>query len=214
MSTAPSGGGAGALRLLAAGDQTYDLITGWLRSYVVQPHPQLGRPGGVCPFVGQALAAHKVSIAAYRFGGEPDLDRMASALEQGVECFTELGRQNAEPELLSLIITFPDLGPEHWHLIDAGHSASKTRFVEDSLMLGQFHPACEAPAAHNPAFPVNRAPIPLMVIRHMAVHDILFLEQDPAWVEHYITWMARRGVTLSHPAYRRRLERASGRSTR
>jgi len=211
LSARTMSGGAGSLRLLAADDQTHELISQWLRSCITRPHPELGRPGAVCPFVAPALATDKVTIAAYRFGAEPSLERMTRALEQAIECFRELVREQDEPDLVSLIVAFPDLGPAHWRLIDDGHSANKTRFVADGLMLGQFHPACEAPAAHNPAFPVNRAPIPLMVIRHMAVHDILFLEEDPVWVEHYTAWLARRRITLNHPLYRRRFEQALGR---
>jgi hypothetical protein len=211
MSAPTTSGDADSLRLLPADHQTHELISQWLRSYVARPHPELGRPGAVCPFVVQALATHKVSIAVYRFGAEPNLERMSRALKQGIECFRELVRED-EPDLASLVIAFHDLGPEHWHLIDDGHSANKTRFVEDGLMLGQFHPACETPAAHNPAFPVNRAPVPLMVIRHMAVHDILFLAENPVWVKHYTAWLARHRITLNHPLYRQRFEQALGKS--
>jgi heptaprenyl diphosphate synthase len=212
MNARTSSGGAGSLRLLTAGDQTHELISHWLRSWVARPHPELGRPGAVCPFVAQALATDKVSIAGYRFGAAPDLERMTRALEQAMEYFPELLREEDKPDLVSLVVAFPDLGPEHWHLIDDGHGANKTRFVEDGLMLGQFHPACETPAIHNRAFPVNRAPVPLMVVRRMAVHDILFLEEKPVWVEHYTAWLARRRITLDNPLYRRRFEQAVQRS--
>jgi hypothetical protein len=212
MSKAASGW-TGPLCLLPAGDETRELISGWLRSYVARPHPELGRPGGVCPFVGQALATGKVFIAGYQFDAEPDLDRMTRALGQGMECFRQLAAQQDDSELVSLIIAFRDLTPEQWHLIDDGHRANKSRFVKTGLMIGQFHPACEAPAAHNPAFPVNRAPVPLMVIRQMAVHDILFLDEDPVWLEHYSAWLQHRSLILRHPMYRQRLEQALERST-
>ncbi len=57
-------------------------------------------------------------------------------------------------------------------------------------MIGQFHPECAAPAARNGGFPVNRAPIPLLVFRRMAVHDILFLAEDPQWFHSYRTRFA------------------------
>lgn len=202
----------GTLRLVAAGDPLHEQVGEWLRSYVARPHPELGRPGAVCPFVGQALATDKISVAAYWFGAEPDADAMAGALAEATECFRELVRAETEPDLVSLVVAFPELGPEQWHLIDEGHRAAKPGLVAAGLMLGQFHPECAAPAAHNPAFPVNRAPVAAMVIRLMAAHDILFLEESPVWVEHYTDWLARRRITLKHPVYRRRFERALGRS--
>lgn len=201
------------LRFLDAGEPASQLISSWLRSYVTKPHPELGRPGAVCPFVGQALAGHKVSIACCELGAEPQQEHMLSALEQGANWFHEQARGADEPDLTSLIVAFPDLAREHWHLIDDSHREVKTRFVESGLMLGQFHPECEAPAAHNAAFPVNRGPVPLMVIRRMAAHDILFLEGNPVWVGHYTAWLARRKITVSHPLYRQRLDQALGKGT-
>lgn len=198
------------LRLLGPDDPTHELISDWLRSYVIRPHPELGRPGAVCPFVGQALAAHKISVASCDLGAEPDLDGMIRALGKGADWFWTLGGEEGAPDLNSLIIAFPGLAREHWHLIDDGHAAIKTSYVREELMLGQFHPACEAPAAHNPAFAVNRSPVPLMVIRRMATHDILFLGEDPVWVKHYAAWLERRNITLRHPLYRERLDQALG----
>ena len=208
MNTPASNGDLTSLRFLDADDPTHELISDWLRSYVTRPHPELGRPGAVCPFAGQALEAGKVSIADCDLGAKPDLPRLIRVLELGTEWFWALTPGETEPDLNSLIIAFPGLTREHWHLIDEGHAAIKTRIVKDGLMVGQFHPACEAPAAHNPAFPVNRAPFALVVIRCMAVHDILFLEENPVWVEHYVAWLERRSINLSHPVYRRRLEQA------
>lgn len=194
-----------SLEMLSAGDETYDTVTEWLESYVTQPHPDLGRRGAVCPFVAPAISAGTVWIAAWRFDGEPSLERMKHALEESLQCFQLLAWQKEKIDLATLIVTFPDLGREDWHLIDDGHAASKTMFVEAGTMLGQFHPECEAPAARNPAFPVNRAPIPLMAIRHIAAHDILFLDENPHWVEHFGAWLERRKISLHH-AYRRRFE--------
>ena len=197
--------------LLDADEPTRELITGWLRSYVAKPHAELGRPGAVCPFVGQALAMHKVSMASCDLGAEPDLPAMTRAVERAVDWFSTFGRADDDVDLSSLVVAFPDLARQHWHLIDEAHSALKTRFVANGLMLGQFHPDCAAPAAHNPDFPVNRSPIPLMVIRRMAPHDILFLEDDRAWVGHYVAWLEQRKITVNHPLYRQRLDDALGR---
>jgi hypothetical protein len=191
--------------MLAPGDETYDTVTEWLDSYVTKPHPDLGRTGAVCPFVAPAISAGTVWIAAYRFDGEPTLERMNRALEESLQSFQLLAWQEEKIDLASLVVTFPDLTEEDWHLIDEGHAASKTMFVEAGTMLGQFHPECEAPAARNEAFPVNRAPIPLMAIRHIAAHDILFLDENPHWVEHFGAWLQRRKISLHH-SYRRRFE--------
>src|ERR1700685_183751 len=134
---------------IAARDQLHELVSEWLSSYVMQPHPDLGRRGSVCPYVAQALATDSVSLAVYHFGEKKSLERMNFAIEHGIERFRDLPAEKGDSELLSLILVFPDLGREHWHLIDEGHRASKTKVVQEGLMLGQFHPLCDSPAAHN-----------------------------------------------------------------
>jgi hypothetical protein len=61
----------------------------------------------------------------------------------------------------------------------------KTFFIENGMMLGQFHPLCPAPAARNPTFKNKISPIPLFALRHIAAHDILFLHTRPDWFERY-----------------------------
>lgn len=180
--------------LLAPEDDVHRLVQMWLATYVTQPHPDLGRSGAVCPFVAQTHAADSITIGAYRFGHVPDLAQMNHAIEQGIVRFRELAAGSVHPIILSLIVTFPDLPPECWDLVDQAHDVCKSRAVEQGLMLGQFHPNCRAPAAHNADFLVNRAPIPLMVIRHMAPHDDLFLEENPVWLEHYRATLAQRRI--------------------
>lgn len=46
-------------------------------------------------------------------------------------------------------------------------------------MLGQFHSRCEQGAARNPGFRVSRSPLPMLALRWMALHDVLFLHDDP-----------------------------------
>lgn len=187
---------------LSPGDPSFELVSRWLSTYIVRPHPELGRRGSVCPFVAQALATDSVSLVAFRLGPDPDVERMNDAIAQGIERFRGLARDEGNASLASLIVVFDDLESEHWHLVDDAHRASKPAAVRLGLMLGQFHPRCDAPAAHNERFLVNRAPVPLIVVRQMAPHDVLFLEQDPEWLEHYRATLARRGIPVDPRARR------------
>ena len=142
------------------------------------------------------MAADCLELTACQFGEEQNLGRMKLAIDRAMGRFQELTRGVKASELAALIVTFPDLREENHHLVDEGHLACKTEAVRDGLMLGQFHPSCDAPAAHNPAFAVNRSPVPLIVIRLMSPHDIMFLASEPVWMGHYESTMARRGIAL------------------
>src|SRR5947208_11361656 len=93
--------------------------------------------------------------------------------------------ESSNTNLHALVVVVDGRPEDAWWLIDEGHKAAKDDIVAQGLMLGQFHPLCTEPAARNPLFPVNRAPYPLYAIRNMALHDILFLHDNPTWFHHY-----------------------------
>jgi hypothetical protein len=66
-------------------------------------------------------------------------------------------------------------------LIDVSKERLKPLFVNDGLMLGEFHELNESPGLHNPDFRPLRSPIPLLAIRRMVYSDIVFLNRpsDP-----------------------------------
>jgi len=52
-------------------------------------------------------------------------------------------------------------------------------------MAGQFHKNCDERSVHNRGFHVSIAPYPLIAIRHMAIHDIIFLKDNEEWFKAY-----------------------------
>ncbi|MFR9676893.1 DUF6875 domain-containing protein [Streptomyces sp. TR02-1] len=163
------------------------ILADWLRNSVAAPHPDLGRRGAICPFIEPALDA--AALRAYTYplpaGNPPQVPELVAMLGRAREVFADLPHPERPGAHAALIVLLPDLTPSQWPLVDRVHAAAKNDFVERGLMLGQFHPDCRAPAVHNPSFPVNRSPIPLLAIRRMRPHDLRFLHTDPDWFAHY-----------------------------
>ncbi|MFI6582229.1 DUF6875 domain-containing protein [Embleya sp. NPDC050493] len=157
----------------------------WLGDYIARPHAELGRDGPVCPFVEPSLRADSLIAVGHRWEGPPHLPRMVRMIEDATRMFRSIDWKVRNPQLHALVVLVTDLPEDGWWLIDEGHRATKDRAVAEGLMLGQFHPDCRAPAARNPLFPVNRAPWPMIAIRNMAFHDILFLHDHPGWFANY-----------------------------
>lgn len=166
--------------------QDLPVVLNWLHQYISQPSPQMGRRGPVCPFVPAALDADAV-----RFSFHYEIDRNPDRIRAVL--LTELleFRDTSEPpgssgtSLASLLVVFPDTDSTGWAAIDQVYGDLKDLAVEHALMIGQFHPTCDEGAVRNPAFPVSRSPIPLVAVRHMAPHDILFLHQRREWFDAY-----------------------------
>lgn len=157
----------------------------WLTTHVTQPHSDLGRSGPICPFVKPALALDALTIRTVRWNDRYDSSSLESVVTLAVPLFEAIHRSSSEKRLVSLIVAFPGMPEPQWALIDSVHARVKGQIVARGLMIGQLHPNCLAPAAHNPLFPVNRSPMPLFVLRQMAIHDILFLSGDHDWFDHY-----------------------------
>jgi len=168
-------------------DECLEMVDAWLREYVAVADRRVGRSGPVCPFMPRALDQHAVEARIrYDINGssEPELiDELGTEL-------SEFGKMDRSPHksgilLDSRLIVMPHLGPTGWERLDAAYEHLKEFAVELGLMVGQFHPRCDERAVRNPDFRVSVAPVAMLAIRHMAPHDILFLNRSERWFKEY-----------------------------
>ena len=163
----------------------------WIENYLARPHAQLGRTGSVCPFAAPALAKDSLQVAVVRL--TQNADRRTQVLEAVAhyrQTFLSIRASGAEHMLHSILIVFPDVSVEDApELIDRTKEELKSSFVEQGLMLGEFHARNGSPGLHNPSFTPLRSPIPMLVIRRMVTTDFSFLnrpEYDAATRLRYI----------------------------
>ncbi|GAA1240500.1 hypothetical protein GCM10009665_34210 [Kitasatospora nipponensis] len=165
----------------AAHTEALRSVLDWARAYLTEPHPELGRTGPVCPFVGVSLRDQRFHLAV-RPGLPDGRDPVVEAVALHREWFLLLAPPGAaRSQSTTILIVFPDLptsqAPE---LIDRTQLELKTAFVEEGLMLGQFHDLPpQQPGLWNPHFRPLRSPLPMLVIRHMVPTDLPFLLEDP-----------------------------------
>ncbi|MFI1098515.1 DUF6875 domain-containing protein [Streptomyces sp. NPDC020917] len=159
------------------------VVVAWLHDYIGRPHRNLRRKGPICPFVPAAMKGAQVRYDFHYEVTGADTAELTAMLLHRLNAFPVPDTDG--PSLESRVIILPDLGASGWAALDRAHAALKSGAVERGLMIGQFHPACDERSARNADFRVSRAPIPLLVVRRMASHDVLFLHQDPRWFAHY-----------------------------
>lgn len=193
-------------------ERTVDSLSEWMSSYLAQPHPELKRSGAVCPFVRPGMDAGGIRIKVISaLTPRPDLyvlDSVRRALDEFPPPELAVRRTSAR----ALVLAFPDL-VGRGEIIDHVHAETKDEAVRAGLMIGQLHPRCTEPSARNAAFAVNLAPIPLLAIRHMAVHDILFLNDRDSWFHEYDERFGHhyRNKRQIDPLLRQHYERAAAR---
>ncbi|WP_353940135.1 tryptophan 2,3-dioxygenase family protein [Streptomyces sp. HUAS MG91] len=157
----------------------------WMNEYLTREHSELGRRGPVCPFVGPAHEAGTIYTQTLHASHEDTADELVEGLRDQLDHFAGLLVPEGRESLAALVTVVEGLPEHRWRLLDAAQARLRQEAARRGLMIGQFHPNCPEPAFWRPSFAVSRSPIPLVAIRYMAFHDILFLHSDPSLFEEY-----------------------------
>lgn len=159
-------------------------IVAWSRSFLLAGHPQLGRDGPVCPFTKAAMENDLFLLACPELRNDANVRSTVSGFR---EWYCELAAELDERlrSLLTVLVLLPELDPVDPSGLDAVQALLKDEFVEQGLMIGQFHPACEEPGIWNADFRPLRAPVPLLAIRAMVRQDLPFLSERPTHLAAY-----------------------------
>ncbi len=162
------------------------LVLQWAKEYISQPHPNLGREGAICPFVPPSIERNTFYLALHYEVDGSNLETIKHLVLQYADLFLEcLPLEETERIYKAILVVFPSLPEERATILDVLHKEVKDCFVNKGMMIGQFHKNCPEPAARNPFFRISISPIPLVAMRYMSVHDILFLNERKCWFEEY-----------------------------
>ncbi len=171
-------------RVLSSLDAFADYITNDLTS----EHPDLGRPGPVCPFIKGALQRNLLRLTACSLdeAGEDPLTFIMDQMRQEFQNSAGSGDFNGEEIYRSIVVLFPHLSTETGpDLIERVQKKLKFSFVDQGLMIGEFYSTCAAPGLHNPDFRPFQAPVLSLAIRYMTVFDTPFLIGDDQYIESF-----------------------------
>jgi hypothetical protein len=165
-------------------DKNYDTtsplgsVVGWIRYFLARPHPQLGRPGLVCPFVPTALKLDTIWLAEMD-QVTPSFERLCAIMTGYRQVFLKM-EPTTGPDAMNkvFLMAFPSFGADGTAIIEKVQSTLKRYFVEIGLLVGEFHAANEGPGLHNSNFRPLRSPVPMLAIRHLVESDLAFLNRD------------------------------------
>lgn len=165
-------------------------ILEWARTYLMVENENIKRPHGtqvVCPFIKTSVEGNYFYMAFHREISGENVLQMREVILQHAPTFQITHPVDEKQRIRkALLIVFPKLTPTNYASLDVCHQMVKPLLVKEGLMVGQFHPKCKEPAFYNPSFrKVSVSPHPLMALRHMAIHDIIFLKNDVVWFDRY-----------------------------
>jgi hypothetical protein len=154
----------------------------WVETYLMGTHPQLGRPGVVCPFTRLARKHDTIRLAICDATPD-DRKKVFDAVKHGYQTLDRIPATAESAVLRTVVIGFPNCNSEAGlSLVHQGQRRHKLHAAMHFRMLGLMHPTSEARGVWNPDFRPLRAPMPVLAMRYM-------VEQDAALIaDHRMQW--------------------------
>ncbi len=171
-------------------------VAAWIRSFVMRPHADLGRPGPVCPYVPVSVERQQLWLTAERIGdgGVPGVVEVVTRhrgrlLEAGAE---EDGGTNHRV----VVVVFPDLPADRAPGLfdEVLQQIAVPSYVEDGIVFGPFYEGNPGTAIYDAGFRPFRSPVPFLFVRHGVVGDWKFFLDQPDWLARWARRFGERGT--------------------
>ena len=189
---------AGKTSDLEAGDlEALGAIADWIKSYVVEPHEELGREGPVCPFVPGALARRTFWLAPERIA-DLDVPAVVELMDGYRRLFLDSRPTDGDAATDKVIVVvFTDLPADRAPEVFAGvlEQLAVPSYAEDGILFGPFYEGNEGTAIYNSSFRPFQSPVPFLFVRHGVVSDWKFFLDDQEMVD---LWARRFGRHAVH----------------
>lgn len=178
---------------LAQGDLTsLRAVADWTKSFVIQRHKELGRPGPVCPFTPVAIEHKALWLAPERSAGlsKPQVIELIKGYQRLLLSNPPAEGEGAKNK--SIVVVFTDLPAAHAKEFIGGalEPIAIPSYVNDGLVMGPFFEGNDGTAIYNPNFRPFQSPVPLLLMRRAVLSDWKFFLNNEEWFK---LWARRYG---------------------
>jgi hypothetical protein len=169
-------------------------VAGWIKTFVVKPHKDLGRAGPVCPFVPGALERKTLWLAPERIADRsvPDVVELINGYQR---LFLDAQPTDGDDATYkSFVVVFTDLSPGRARdfFDDVLQHLAVPSYVEDGFVMGGFYEGNEGTAIYNASFRPFTSPVPFLLVRQAVISDWKFFLDNQDWLN---LWAHRYGVS-------------------
>jgi uncharacterized protein DUF6875 len=172
-------------------------VADWIKTYVVEPHEDLGRAGPVCPFVPAALERKTLWLAPERMADRdaPDVVELVKGYQRLFLGTQPTDRDGANHKVI--VVVFSDLPADRAQGVfdDVLRHLAVPSYVEDGIVFGPFYEGHEGTAIYNSSFRPFQSPVPFLFVRHGVVSDWKFFLESEEWLS---LWADRYGESAVH----------------
>lgn len=161
----------------------------WTTDYIAKPHPDIGRPGVICPRVPLSLKADSLYWGVYHQEEIDDVqaDLLVDSLD---DLFLSLRPVDRPHSLLkALLLVMPQNTDAARQSVEKVQRAFKERSLKKSILLGKFHSELRTTALNNSNFRPGLSPYPILAFRYAIDTDIRFMLTTGAPAHLKIGWI-------------------------
>ncbi len=182
-------------------------VAGWIKTFIIRPHDELGRPGPVCPFVPGSVERQTLWLAPEQIGdgGVPHVVELINGykrrlLDEGAGPTDGDGTNDNV-----IVVVLVDLPAERAEgvLDDVLQHIAVPSYVEDGIVFGPFYNGNQATAIYNNGFRPFQSPVPFIFVRHGVVSDWKFFVDKEDWLTLWARRFGERGVSALAAELRR-----------
>jgi Domain of unknown function (DUF6875) len=167
-------------------------VADWIKTFVVNPHQDLGRAGTVCPFVPGSLERKVLWLAPEQIAGrgEPDVVQLMNDYKRLFLQTQPTGGDDAGYKVI--VVVFTDLPANRAQGVfdDALQHLAVPSYADDGILFGPYYEGNEGTAIHNSSFRPFQSPVPFLFVRPGVISDWEFFVDDEEWLN---LWARRYG---------------------
>ncbi len=174
-------------------------VAEWIKTFIVRPHDELGRPGSVCPFVPGSVERQTLWLVPEQIGdgGVPHVVELMNGYRRRL---LEMGAGPTDGDGTNydvIVVVLMDLPAERAEGVfdDVLQHIAVPSYVEDGIVFGPFYDGNQATAIYNKGFRPFQSPVPFLFVRHGVVSDWKFFLDTEDWLSH---WARRFGESAVH----------------
>jgi hypothetical protein len=172
-------------------------VADWIKTFVVKPHPDLGRAGTVCPFVPGSLERKTLWLAPEQIA-DRDVPEVVELMNGYKRLLLDTRPADGDDVFYNVIVVvFSDLPAERAQRVFDGvlEQLAAPSYVEDGILFGPYYEGNQGTAIYNASFRPFQSPVPFLFVRHGVTGDWKFFLDDEEWLN---LWARRYGESAVH----------------
>jgi hypothetical protein len=172
-------------------------VADWIKTFVVKPHPDLGRDGPVCPFMPRAVERKTFWLAPERIA-DRGVPHIIERMNHYKRLFLDTEPTNGDnANYKVIVVVFTDLRADGARGVfdDILRQIAVPSYLEDGIVFGPFYEGNTGTALYNASFCPFQSPAPFLFVRQGVVSDWKFFLDKEDWFGY---WAHRFGESAVH----------------